>query len=179
MTDGDFTIRPARTGDAADLLALNAANVPEVGTMDDAKLSAFLERAPLFLVVELAAAGGAVDESEVVGMLICLTERSTFYQSPNYRWFAERHECFAYVDRIALAPAARGTGCGPALYRRAVAVTEAAGRPVLCAEVNTEPDNPRSHRFHQRFGFVEVGRARPYGPDEEVAMYEFTPRARP
>ena len=41
----------------------------------------------------------------------------------------------------------------------------------LAAEVNIEPPNPRSIRFHERFGFVEVGRLRPYDPDEEVALF--------
>ncbi len=41
---------------------------------------------------------------------------------------------------------------------------------MLAAEVNTEPPNPRSLRFHRRFGFIEVARFRPYGPDAEEAM---------
>lgn len=164
MTDGSRgVIRPARRGDAEALLALNAANVPEVGAMDDTKLSLFLDRAPVVSVLEI---GG-----DVAGMLVGLSERSTFYQSPNFRWFAERYASFAYVDRIALAPEARGGGWGPEFYRRFETFARLTGRPVVCAEVNTVPDNPRSHRFHQRFGFVEVGRAKPYGEEEEVAMY--------
>jgi predicted GNAT superfamily acetyltransferase len=36
--------------------------------------------------------------------------------------------------------------------------------------VNTDPDNPGSHRFHQRLGFREIGRKR-YSADYEVAFY--------
>ena len=47
----------------------------------------------------------------------------------------------------------------------------ASAKPILAAEVNTVPDNPHSHHFHRSFGFGEVGRANPYGGEEEVAYY--------
>jgi predicted GNAT superfamily acetyltransferase len=63
---------------------------------------------------------------------------------------------FAYVDRIAVASAARGRRIGETLY--AAAIEEFAGtRPVLLAEVNLEPPNPGSLRFHKRLEFREVG----------------------
>ena len=61
---------------------------------------------------------------------------------------------------------------GQNFYRAAEAWAYGTGKSVLAAEVNTVPDNPASHRFHQAFGFVEVGRAKPYGGEEEVAYYE-------
>ncbi len=155
-------IRDATSDDRAALLALNAANVPEVGPLDDAKLTEFLQRAPYRKVLEL--------DGDVVGMLVGLTEVDRWYASPNYGWFAERYESFAYVDRVALAEPARGQGWGPAFYDDFERWARSNGRSVLCAEINTEPPNPRSLRFHERFGFVEVGRFRPYGPDTEEAM---------
>ncbi len=155
-------IRDAATTDHAALLHLNATNVPEVGTMDGAKLDFFFADAPYFKVVEL--------DGAVAGMLIGLTELNTSYPSKNYHWFLDRHDSFAYIDRIAIGEAARGQGWGPALYHDFQAWALANDRPRLAAEVNTEPPNPRSLRFHQIFGFTEVGRFRPYGPDEEVAM---------
>lgn len=158
-------IRDRVDADHSTLLDLNAANVPEVGTMDEAKLDYFAERAPYFKVVE-------VDRS-IVGFLIGLTEANTDYPSKNYGWFAGRYERFAYVDRIAIGERARGQGWGPTLYHDFRAWAEANDRPWMLAEVNTEPPNPRSLRFHEIFGFDEVGRFRPYGPDEEVAMLAF------
>lgn len=157
-------MRPYTSADAAAVLAINEECVPEVGEMNDEKLALLQRNASFFVVVE-------VDE-EVVGFLIGLDENATEYGSPNYGWFHGRHESFAYVDRIALSSAARGRGFGPDLYSAFEAWATGAGKPVLTAEVNTIPDNPRSHRFHERFGFVIVDRQRPYGPDEEVAMYE-------
>lgn len=157
-------IRPAVVSDRRALLDLNAANVPEVGTMDDDKLSFFFETAPYFTVVEL--------DGAVVGMLIGLTEQNVAYPSKNYGWFCERNAAFAYIDRVCLAESCRGQGWGPALYRDVESWAVGIGRPLLAAEVNTIPANPRSLRFHEIYGFVEVGRFRPYGPDEEVAMLE-------
>jgi predicted GNAT superfamily acetyltransferase len=36
---------------------------------------------------------------------------------------------------------------------------KAAGHTLLCFEVNIAPPNPISDRFHERFGFSEIGRA--------------------
>ena len=157
-------IRTYQSADAQAVLALNSANVPEVGEMDEAKLALFVEISPFFKIVEA--------EGEVVGLLVGLTEQSTRYPSSNYQWFVDRHAKFSYIDRIAIAEVGRGRGWGPALYKKFAAWAIENGSEWLCAEVNTEPDNPRSHRFHQLFGFTDVQRCRPYSPDGEVAMYE-------
>lgn len=157
-------MRQYESADAAAVLAINEECVPAVGEMNEEKLALLQRNASFFVVVEI--------DDEVVGFLVGLDETANEYGSPNYRWFCDRHESFAYVDRIALSGTARGRGFGPDLYSAFEAWAERAGKPVLTAEVNTIPDNPRSHRFHGLLGFVVVDRRRPYGPDEEVAMYE-------
>lgn len=156
-------ITPYAPHDAEAVLAINSANVPEVGPMDRYKLDSLAAEAAWFPVVR--------DGEEVLGFAILLSEGAT-YASPNYKWFSGRHERFSYVDRIALGESARRRGFGGAVYREAIERARASGREVLCAEVNTLPPNPASLAFHERFGFKEVGRVRPYGPDEEVAMLE-------
>lgn len=158
-------IRAYRPSDAGALLEQNAANVPDVGPLDRTKLEFLVGEALLVEVLEL---GGKLE-----GAIVVLADGGT-YRSPNYRWFAERHPEFAYVDRVMLSAATRGQGWGVSMYERAVNAARAAGKTVLAAEVNIEPPNPRSIRFHERFGFVEVGRLRPYDPDEEVALFELT-----
>lgn len=154
-------IRAYSPSDAAAVLALNQANLPDVGPMDEEKLALLSAEAFSFDVVEVA--------SGVVGALISLSEGSS-YQSPNYRWFSGRYPHFVYVDRVMLAEEARGHGWGPALYTSLEKLATAAGKPVMLAEVNTVPRNDRSLRFHELFGFTEVGREHPYGGEEEVAM---------
>lgn len=152
-------IRPLVDDDRPAVLALNQACVPEVGPLDRGGLDALLAQSPWSRVVEVeeGAAGAGV-----VGLLIGLVEGAG-YASPNYRWFSERHDRFAYVDRVALAEPVRGAGHGPALYRAFEAWAVSAGRPVLCAEVNLDPPNERSLRFHHRFGFGQVGEQVAYG----------------
>jgi predicted GNAT superfamily acetyltransferase len=155
------SLREYAPADAEAVLALNRANVPQVGPLDGPKLELFAREAAWFPV---AYAG-----DELVGFAIFLTEGAD-YASPNYRWFGERHDRFLYVDRIAIAERARGAGLGQRLYGEAVERARAGDRPVFCAEVNTVPPNPSSMRFHERFGFREVARERPYDPESEVAM---------
>lgn len=162
----EWRIRPRTPADDEDVRVVNAANVPEVGPLDEGRLSLFADRAPHFDVVELRGA--------VVGLFVGLAEGLP-YASPNYRWFADRHERFAYVDRIALEPAARGLGIADELYQRFEVWAASTGRPVVCAEVNVAPPNPRSMRFHERRGFGVVGELAPYGTDERVAMVEKAP----
>lgn len=159
----EWRIRPRTAADDDRIRAINAANVPEVGALDDERLALFADAAAHFEVVEL--------DGAVVGIFVGLAE-DVAYASPNYRWFADRHERFAYVDRIAMAPEARGIGAADAVYERFERWAASTGRPVVCAEVNVVPPNPRSMRFHERRGFVAVGELAPYGTEERVAMVE-------
>lgn len=98
---------------------------------------------------------GAFQETEMLGFVICLPPRTT-YGSLNYAWFNERFDSFIYVDRIAVLEAHRDKGVGTKLYERVVAHSQENNIPIA-AEVNVEPPNPGSMRFHHRFGFEEVG----------------------
>ncbi len=157
----DIEIRPYRPEDAPHVLTINAANVPEVGPMDRAKLDHFAVCAEWFPVV--------LSAGEVVGFAVLLVEGAD-YGSPNYGWFKERYPSFLYVDRIAISADATRRGIGRRIYEQAIALAEKKGRPALCAEVNTVPPNPRSMGFHESFGFQEMARTQPYGGEEEVSM---------
>lgn len=163
-------IRPRTPADDEAIRVVNAANVPEVGPLDDDRLTLFAAEAAHFDVVEL--------DGDVVGLFVGLTE-GMGYASPNYRWFLDRHPRFAYVDRIALQPEVRGAGVADELYGRFEAWAVDTGRPVVCAEVNVVPPNPRSMRFHERRGYAPVGDVAPYGTDERVAMVELVVDANP
>jgi len=76
------------------------------------------------------------------------------YDSPNFLWFRARCRRFVYVDRIAVAPSARGRGLARRLYDDLFAETHRRGHAHVVCEVN-----PASDAFHAALGFVEVGRA--------------------
>ncbi|HMO09688.1 MAG TPA: GNAT family N-acetyltransferase [Paracoccaceae bacterium] len=83
------------------------------------------------------------------------------YDSPNYRWFAERLDRFAYIDRVVVAPRAQGRGLARALYDAYAARVAARGSAPLACEVNSHPPNPGSDAFHATLGFAEMGRGSP------------------
>ena len=130
--------------------------------MDEAKLASFVEWAPYFRVVEVL--------DRIVGLLIGLDHEAP-YGSPNYGWFTDHLDRFAYIDRVAVAASQRGQGWGPALYQDFEAWAATSDLPQLCAEVNVVPPNPRSVRFHEIYGFETLAEFEPTGsPDYRVVM---------
>jgi len=140
-------IRDAVPGDLARLHAINQASTPGVGDVTAEALATLIGQGAATLVAEV--------DSQPAGFILCLTEGAD-YQSLNYRWIAERYPRFAYCDRIAIAPEARGAGLGAALYRAAFRHFSGRRDALLC-EVNLAPPNPGSLRFHERLGFSPVG----------------------
>lgn len=155
-------IRPATADDWAGIVELNNAEVPKVGplTVDDGTW--FLDGSDVLVVDD--------GDGGLAALLVLMAEGSD-YPSPNYAWFAGRHDRFAYVDRITVRADQAGQGLGRALYDLAVERARAAGRPVLTAEVNVDPPNERSLSFHRRYGFAEVGQHVDHRNGHVVAMF--------
>lgn len=142
-----LSIRRAETPDLSALLRLNEAAVPGVNSLTEPELAELIEQSAATFV--------ALQAGTVVGFLLLLPE-GLDYASLNYAWISQRYDRFCYVDRVAVAPEMRGRGVGRELYR--VALTDLPGyRDVLLCEVNLEPPNPGSVRFHKALGFEEVG----------------------
>lgn len=148
------------------MLAVNEACVPEVNSIGADTIDRFVSWGTHLMVI---------DEGDgPIGLLVGMTQ-DTPYESLNFGWFARRFDRFAYVDRIALADAARGKGYGPALYDEFVAWAAEHDLPRVTAEVNTVPPNPRSHRFHEIYGFRPLEEVAPKGGDDyKVMMLEYT-----
>ncbi len=157
-------IRPLKAEDFDAVYEINAASTPGVSeeTPDDIRTIVGLG---ICLVAEH-------EDGQVLGFLNLIPPGTMGYKSLNLRWFEAWLEAnpvkLNYVDRIALAPEARGQGVGPKLYTAAFRHSE--GCDAIGCEVNTAPDNPGSHRFHQRLGFAEVGR-QAFSPEKAVAYY--------
>ena len=95
------------------------------------------------------------NEGEVVGFALAL-DPGADYDSENYVFFEGRFENHLYIDRIVFADSARGLGLGTALYEDLFDFARTQGRSAVTCEVNLEPPNPGSLRFHRRFGFEDV-----------------------
>ncbi|MEJ1977186.1 MAG: GNAT family N-acetyltransferase [Acetobacteraceae bacterium] len=144
---------------AAAVLALNNANATELSWLDPARLSALLGQAFYARRVGVVAA-----------FLIAFDERAD-YDSPNYLWFRARYPRFVYVDRVAVASAARGRGYARRLYADLIGQAAAAGHDTLVCEVNADPPNPASDAFHAALGFTEVGMASIHGGSKTVRYF--------
>ncbi len=136
--------RSIYTSDVSDLWDINQENVPAVGEERIESLQAIVE------VSEIAL--GVVDGDHLVGFCLVLPP-GTSYASPNYRYFEDRYEDFAYLDRVAFRASHQGRGLGSALYDEVESRLE---RPLLTLEVNVIPPNEGSMKFHLRRGFVEL-----------------------
>lgn len=148
MRIGLRTIEP---GDLHTLAVLNDAAVPAVNELGTTGLRDLLPHCDLALVaVELDTAG-----EPPLGFLLGMAGGSD-YDSENYRWFVEHRPDTFYVDRIVVAPRARGRGVGAALHEAVAAHAARAGFAAVGCEVNLDPPNPRSIEFHTRIGFTRV-----------------------
>ena len=127
--------------------AINEQGLPGTGKVSKEEIGQLLEFSSLSL--------GAYDHGKLLGFVICLPP-NTAYRSLNYAWFNEHFASFVYVDRIAVSEENRNKGVGSTLYDHVVSYSKQHAVPVA-AEVNQEPPNPGSMRFHHRFGFEEVG----------------------
>ena len=140
-------IRALSHDDVPSIWAINEDGLPGTGQVTQNEILALLTLSEF--------SQGAFDNDELVGFVICLSP-GTRYGSLNYAWFNQRFQAFIYVDRIAVHPQHRGQGIGSLLYERVIAHAADMQVPVA-AEVNLEPPNPGSMRFHHRFHFEEVG----------------------
>ena len=149
-------------GDLEEVWGLNQASVPDVSSVELAEMRWFATHAHYFRVARL--------EDKLAGFLIGLRPGLS-YRSPNYRWFSENYRDFGYIDRVAVSATARRNGVATRLYEDFAASLDAAVSVLTC-EVNIRPANESSMRYHERYGFVQVGTQQTEGGKKEVALME-------
>lgn len=156
-----MALRNALPDDLPLVLELNQKALPHVNSLVLDDMREFLEQATYFKVT--ANQNGGLD-----GFLIAL-KPGLDYGSDNYRWFSNAFDDFLYIDRVVIAPSARGQGLGSQLYRDVIEAAQSLA-PRLTCEVNSRPPNPQSMTFHERFDFVPVGTQQTEGGTKEVSL---------
>ena len=154
-------IRAAAPADFPAILALNAESVHFLSPLDAPRLQHLHAQAAYHRVVEI--------DGVVAAFLLALREGAD-YESPNYRWFAQRYREFLYIDRIVVSTMQQGQGLGALLYEDLFAFARTSGVTRVTCEFDLEPPNPASARFHARFGFREVGTQRLAGGRKQVSL---------
>ena len=138
------------------LLALNNAHAQELSWLEAERLEYLISEA--FLARRI----GRLDA------FLLAFDQDARYDSPNFIWFRSRYPRFVYVDRIVVAPSARGRSCARRLYSDLFEHAVRAGHDRVVCEVNMTPPNPASDAFHAALGFVEVGSASVHGGSRTV-----------
>jgi hypothetical protein len=151
MTEAQLNISVLTTQHFEQVLTLNNVNAPAVGELTVDALE-FLVDHSLYALVVTDLSGNDVQA-------FCLTfAPGAPYTSANYQWFSDRYDNFVYLDRIAVASQHQNKGCGTALYDSVEQrMIRDQTSPLLTCEVNLQPPNIGSLRFHHRLGFREVG----------------------
>ncbi|HQX58299.1 MAG: GNAT family N-acetyltransferase [Rhodoferax sp.] len=144
-----MTIRDAATADFAQILALNHAHVHFLSPLDADRLALLHAQAAYHRV--------SAESDAVVGAFLLALREGQSYDSPNYRWFASRYPHFLYIDRIVIATTQQRHGLGRLLYDDLLAFARTSGVGVVACEIDEDPPNPTSMRFHAARGFREVG----------------------
>ena len=147
-------VRNIEITDLPRVLEINNANTPGVSELTFTELETDLENSLHAL---------AIDNEQGEVCAFCITfDPGAPDAGDNHRWFAERYASFVYLDRIAIDSTHQNLGLGALLYQTVEQrMLDSAEHSLLCCEVNLEPPNPGSLRFHTRIGFTEVGRHSP------------------
>ena len=154
MSNFQPIVRNIVSTDVTRVLEINNANTPGVSELTLSELEMDLSNSLHAL---------AIDNEHGEVCAFCITfDLDAHDAGANHRWFADRYESFVYLDRIAIDSNQQNRGLGALLYQSVEHhMLNSAEHSLLCCEVNIEPPNPGSLRFHQRIGFTEVGRHSP------------------
>ena len=150
MSNFQPTTRNIEIADLVRVLEINNANTPGVSELTFAELESDLNNSLHAL---------AIDNERGDVCAFCITfDPNSPDAGANHQWFAERYKSFVYLDRIAIDSNHQNRGLGALLYQAVEQrMLDSSEYSLLCCEVNLEPPNPGSLRFHKRIGFSECG----------------------
>ena len=154
-------IRPATPLDYEQILRLNEESVHFLSPLSKEKLTHLHKESEILKVVEI---NGSVE-----AFVLALREGKD-YDSVNYTWFEKNYDKFLYIDRVVVSVKKQNSGLGKLLYEEVFKHAKLTCVPVVTAEIDIEPANPISLKFHEKFGFKEVGKQAVAGGKKNVSL---------
>lgn len=158
-----WRIRPATPDDFDEILCLNAEWEHFTSRLTCDSLGQLHASAIHHRVLEA--------ESRIVAFLLALGPGAD-YDSPNYRFFDSAADDFIYIDRIVVDREYQRAGLADALYDDLLDLARQLRAGRIVCEVDVEPLNTASDRFHARRGFTEVGTQWVGGGSKRVSLRE-------
>jgi uncharacterized protein len=123
------------------LLRVNNASARETSFLSPEKFDQMIASAPVATFIGPQAA------------FLLAFEQTDDYDGGHFRWFRSRFDKFLYVDRVVVAEGSRRHGYGAMLYADLFTRAAALGHTTVACEVNVQPPNPVSDKFHAAHGF--------------------------
>ena len=141
-------IRDTQPTDFSQILALNEGSVRFLSPLSAERLASLHDEAVYHRVLDA--------DGRIAAFLMAFREGAA-YDSPNYRWFVARYAKFLYIDRVVVSASMQGRGIGKIFYEDLFAFAKSSGTCLVTCEYDVDPPNAPSRRFHEGFGFKEVG----------------------
>jgi len=154
-------LRTTVESDFEAILRLNENEVQQTSSMELDRLHSLVGMSAYCKVVTV--------QTQVAAFLIALREGAP-YENDNYQWFAKRFPSFLYVDRVVVDSQFSGRKIGSKLYDDLFAFARAEKIETITCEYNVDPPNPASRRFHDKFGFKELGTQWVAGGTKQVSL---------
>ena len=142
-------LREYMSDDLKRVLELNKASVHFLSPLTKEKLESLIKACDFSYVIEI--------DGLVEAFILALSENKD-YDSVNYQWFKDKYDKFLYIDRVVVSKNCQSQGLGQFMYKKIIKKAKAQEHPLLLAEIDVEPANPKSLNFHEKFGFKEVAR---------------------
>lgn len=144
----EISLRKAHPKDFDRIVEINALEVVHTSAMDRDRLDELDSYSFYHSVVEV--------DGVVAAFLLAMRDGSD-YVNDNFGWFADRYESFLYIDRIVVNADFNGLKLGSLLYKDIFEFAKKESINVICCEYNLIPSNIPSQKFHDKFGFSQVG----------------------
>jgi predicted GNAT superfamily acetyltransferase len=154
-------IRDIVARDIEKVIRLNESSVKYLSPLSSPQLATLLTQSVYHKIIEI--------NGNIVSFILAFDQNSD-YKSPNYLWFKERYDNFIYIDRVVVQNEYRLQGIANYLYQQIFTYAEKNKYEIIACEIDIDPPNMGSLKFHEKYKFREVGKQRPYSGEKEVSL---------